>query len=280
MKSEYVDVRRWSNNCSFCKDLVPPSIPSPSPMRLVHFLRDSAVVVALTASLATTASGQVLHDNGPAVIGGLSVLRPGAAIFGVGMQTDVPNAVADDFTVAVAGGWNVTGFSFFGYQTGGVNGAFTFTGLSWSIVAGDVNTGSVVQSGSVVPTNGGLVGYRVSGTDQGSTTRAIFQIDADVPDFVLGMGQYWLQWSMTGTGISGPWQTSTADGVEGNAHQSLDGTDFALRLDDLDGLSMEYPFIIRGTAASTVVPEPSTWSMMIVGGLAMVAFSRRRRRID
>lgn len=126
-------------------------------------------------------------------------------MFGAGMQTNGPNRVADDFTVAVAGGWNVTGFSFFGYQTFS-NSAFTFTGLSWSIVAGDVNTGSIVASGSVVPTNGGLVGYRTTASTLSNQDRAIFQIDADVPDFTLGVGSYWLQWSVAGSLAAGPFQ--------------------------------------------------------------------------
>jgi len=200
-------------------------------------------------------------------------------MFGAGMQTNGPNRVADDFTVAVAGGWNVTGFSFFGYQTFS-NSAFTFTGLSWSIVAGDVNTGSIVASGSVVPTNGGLVGYRTTASTLSNQDRAIFQIDADVPDFTLGVGSYWLQWSVAGSLAAGPFQPPTSDGAVGNAQQKLGSANFGNLLDAGDASGVELPFIIRGTAASTVVPEPSTWSMMVVGGLAMVVLARRRRRID
>lgn len=169
-------------------------------MRLASFLRRSATVMALSASLAGTATGQVLFDNGPATSGGLSEVRTGSTLYGLNANKAFGNTVADDF--AVTGAWKVTGFSFFAYHRTYSNNYFAFTGLSWSIVAGNVNTGPVMASGSLVldanTNNGGLVGYRVTSTTLDNTDRPIYQIDADVPEFVLGSGSYWLRWGLSG----------------------------------------------------------------------------------
>jgi len=233
----------------------------------------------LIASLVVAAFGgaqaQVLFSNGAAAAGTppISVIRTGGTLFGAGQQANLPNLVGDNFSVG-GPGWNVTSLSLFGYQTGAAN-AFTFTGASWSIIAGDVNSGTVVASGTGAPvTNGGLVGYRVTSTTLTDTNRAIFRVNVDIPDFTLAPGNYWLRWGLTGTLASGPWQPPTADGVVGNAVQSLANAPFAALVDAGDGLGVELPFMIMGS----VVPEPGTYALMLAGGLAVVAAARRRRQ--
>lgn len=255
---------RWSETSLF---------PPASVLMRTSRLLSAAIGVALSATLANAASAQVLYNNGPVVDGtGLSIIRSGSTTFGTNVNQGEGYGIAEDFSVTSP--WSVTGFSFFSYQidSGGV---FTFTGASWSIVAGDVNTGSVVASGSGTPTNGGLMGYRVSSSAPNSESRPIFQLDLDFPSFLLGAGSYWLRWDLTGSINSGPWAPPTSDGVVGNGHQLLSGS-YELWLDGQDQQGAEFPFLIRGTRQTTV-PEPTTLSMLAAGVLAMAAFARRRR---
>lgn len=243
------------------------------------FLGVAIAATALTLPLAGTASAQVLYDNGPAAIGGQSVIRPGGSTYGLNSQTGV-YTVADNFTVGSASGWTVSAFSFFAYETGAQN-TFSFSGLSWSVVAGDVNTGTLIASGSEVPTNGGLVGYR---NNQGGNNelRAIFQLDVDVSDFSLNAGSYWLRWDITGSlPNSYAWVPPTADGAVGNAMQKYrSDSGFGPSHDDGDNLGVEFPFIIRGPGNTTPVPEPATLAMLYMGGLMLALSAFRRRRIN
>ena len=230
------------------------------------------ISLGLLAALGS-AQATELYSNGPAVQGTppLSIIRVGGTLLGAGAQSAVPNLVADDFSVT-GPGWSVEGLSFFSYQSFAAS-TFTFTGVTWSVVAGNVDTGAVVASGTTSASNGGLVGYRVSSTTLTNTDRAIFRIDLDVPDFNLAVGDYWMRWGLAGTSASGPWQPPTADGVIGNAAQSLANAAFVQVVDAGDGLGVEFPFLVHGSE----VPEPGTWALMLAGGLAVAGLARRRR---
>jgi len=232
------------------------------------------LTLCLAAAAATGSQAVVLFDNGAAAAGTppLSVIRTGGTLLGAGAQASIPNIVADDFSVT-GPGWNVESLTFYGYQSF-AGSAFTFTGATWSIVSGDVTTGTVVASGTASVTNGGLVGYRVSPTTLTNTDRAIFAVQADVADFTLAPGNYWLRWGLTGSLASGPWQPPTADGAVGNAAQSLANAAFATLVDAGDGLGVELPFTIQGS----VVPEPATYAMLLAGAAAVLTLTRRRQR--
>lgn len=214
-----------------------------------------------------------VFSNGPVVDGsGLSILASGIdSTLGAGSNASA--ALADNFTVG-AGGWNVTGLSFYGYQTGAT--AYTFTNVTWSIRAGaDVNTAASVASGVTASTSGGLVGYRVTTTTLTNTQRPIFQINVDVPDLVLAPGSYFVTWQLAGTSASGPFVPPVLGSLgTGNALQSLLPAPFTPLADGLSLSSFDVPFQIQGS----VVPEPATYALLLAGGAAVVSAARRRRQ--
>lgn len=231
------------------------------------------LLAAVVGGFALSAQAQVIYNNGPVVDGnGLSIIANGGTLFGAGAQTSAGNSVADNFTVAANTSWNVTSLVFYGYQTSAT--AFPFTAATWSIVSGDVNTGTVVASGTTSLTNGGQVGFRVTPTTLTDTARRIFAGNADVTDFSLGAGSYWLRWNLAGNAaLSGPWQPPTSDGAIGDAQQALTAGSFAALVDAGNGLGLELPFTINGS----VVPEAGTLGMMLAGGLVVGGLVRRRR---
>jgi hypothetical protein len=231
-------------------------------------------VAAVSALAVGAAQAQLLYSNGPAVDGaGLSILQnPPNTTLGLGIQIGSGNAAADDFVVG-GPGWNVSSLAFFSYQTGATS--FTFTSANWSVVAGDVNSGTVVASGTAAAvTNGGLMGYRVSTTTLTNTQRPIFRVAVDVPDFTLAPGSYWLRWSLSGSLASGPWQPPRSDDAPGNLHQALTGGAFAPWVDTGSLVSYDAPFEVYGAP----VPEPGTYALMLAGLAAVGAVARRRAR--
>lgn len=235
-----------------------------------------AAALVGSALIAGTAHAAELYSNGPVVNGiNRSILIAPASTYGFGDQSSEGNAVADDFSVA-AGGWTLTDIDFFGYQTGA--GAFSFTDVTWSILSGDVNTGTVVASGTTGVTNGGLEGYRVTATTLGNTDRAIYRINANIADLSLAAGSYWLRWSLTGSSaFSGPWQPPTSDRATGDAQQSIAGGAFATIVEAGSGLTVELPFALNGTpGVVSTVPEPSTWLSLAAGLLLFTGLRRRK----
>lgn len=225
---------------------------------------------------AGAAQADVLFDNGPVVGPYLrSVVSQPDTTYGFGAQSTAGNAVADNFTVT-GNGWTVSDIDFYAYQTGA--GAFSFTDVTWSIVSGDINAGTVLASGTTAVTNGGLVGYRVQGgslLNLLNKDRAIFDVKADIADVALGAGTYWLTWSLTGSdAFSGPWVPPTQDFRAGDAQQAIAGGSFAGLVDDGSGDTVDLPFVLNGTV--TAVPEPAT-VLSLAAGLALLAARRRRR---
>ena len=234
-----------------------------------------AVVLSVAAS---AAHAQVLYNNGPVVDGsGLSILTPPATTLGV--SSTASQTVADNFSIAGAS-WNVTSLGFYAYQTSAVG--FTFTNATWSIISGsNINTGTVVASGSTGVTNGGLVGYRVTDTTLTSTARAIYLINADITDLTLASGNYFLTWALAGTSASGPFVPPVVGSLgTGNAQFSASGAAYAPITDAGSLQTMDLPFQIYGTANAVAgVPEPTTWALMVLGFGAIGGAMRRRAKV-
>lgn len=218
----------------------------------------------------TGGSDALLWDNGPVtdVVGppALSVITAPGSLFGAGAQGGATNnSVADNFTVG-GPGWNVNQLTFFMYQTGAAS-TFTFTGVNYQIVS---NNADPISWTSAVPGNGGLVGYRVTGTTLTNTDRAIFALTVPVA-LSLTPGNYFLRWQATGSLASGPWQPPVVPTVAGgNSTQSLAGGVYNPLLDAGSAVNVELPFRIDGE----IVPAPGTFALLGLGGL----LAARRRR--
>lgn len=237
------------------------------------------ITTLLGLAAAGLAQAAVLHDNGAAVNAqgrSIGTRNTPNTFYGFGMQDRpvLPNAVADDFSVA-AGGWTLQSIDFFAIQN--LATTFTLQSVSWSIVAGDVNNGTLVAQGTTTLSNGGLVGYRVAPNALTSTQRPIYRAGADIADVSLAAGHYWLRWSMSGSLSSGPWQPPVSDAsVIGNAMQSADHGAFSgARLPDGSAAPMELPFVLYGTV--NAVPEPANWALSLAG-LGLLGLAARRRR--
>lgn len=238
------------------------------------------LLVSLIAGGAGTAQAATLFNNGPAIDGGsaLSVVREGGVLFGVPAMSGPGRnfSVADNFTVTGAG-WVVQDLTFFAYQIDG-GGGFGFGDVTWSVVSGDANTGAVLASGITSVRSGGLLGYRVESANLQDTTRPVLQLNADVPDFNLVSGSYWLRWSFSYSGVPlDLYQPPVASGATGNALRRGGTSNFYVwAIDPGDSLGMELPFMINGTLIP--IPEPSTYTMMLAGVLGVVGFIRHRRK--
>ncbi|WP_338846029.1 PEP-CTERM sorting domain-containing protein [Massilia sp. W12] len=227
------------------------------------------VACCIAALLPQVSQAVELYDNGPVVnANGKSAISGARTAYGYAVNSSA--VVADDFKVSDNQVWNIGQFDFFAYQTNATN--FGFQSVTWSLVKDLPDGTEVMASGTTSVSNGGLVGHRVLNDSSTSTARKIYRLQADVQDFNLSAGHYWLRWSITGnSSFSGPWVPQTADGRDGNGQQNT-GNGWA----DIDTLTADLPFAVHGTVA--VVPEAETWAMMLagLGGLGMLA--RRRRQ--
>jgi hypothetical protein len=239
----------------------------------MKILAVALVVSALTpAAFAQWTQNNLINipGGGTGAIAGsdLSSLETGETLFGVGTAETAVVRVADDFTVG-AGGWNVTGFRFYLYQTGAT--VTSITGINWAV---DSAPSLSLAAGSISSVNwwspNGVGVYRVSASTT-DANRRIQEVIVDVPDFFLGAGTYWLSYSTAGSLASGPWAPPIppSQSVNGlNAQQSISNAAYTPLVNGPFGVDL--PFVIEAQP----VPEPASMAALGLGALALI---RRRR---
>ncbi len=214
----------------------------------------------------------LLIDNGPFVTnpgggpGGsdVSLLESPNTSYGSNCNLTLSYYVADDFTATSA--WTVDSLVFYGYQTGSTT-ASTFTGLYVQIWNGDPSlaTSSVVWGDL---TTNILTSTYWSGCyrslDLVNTDRPIMCNVAATPGLVLPAGDYWIEWTCTGSLSSGPWAhpiSILGQIVTGNAKQWT-GAAWADIIDSGSGGAKGLPFLIYGTGGSLPTNDMAMMSIL------------------
>jgi len=244
--------------------------------------------LALLLLVPALAGAATLYINGPYITGiengygsaNTSVLDGAAGMntFGFGAQSSAGNRVADDFVVP-AGGWNITGFTWFNYQTGSTT-TSTFTGATLRIWDGTPGDGGSVIWGDTttnVLTSSTFTGvYRVLDTALTGSTRPIMQNELAAALF-LAPGTYWVDVDFTGSLGSGPWAvpiTILGTPITGNARQYVPSIWNNLVDGGTGAPAQGLPFIVNGSAPE--VPEPSTAALCAIGTALLLLRLRRK----
>ena len=166
----------------------------------------------------STFSSGTLVTNPGAGFGGadVSLLHPTNGTLGYTASAAANIRVADDFTVPCGESWTLATLSGFGYQTGsGTTSTLTAAnyriwsgrpGDAGSVVIHDYSTANQMTATSF--TNIYRVGNGVALT---TNTRPIMRADMNGNAIVLGPGQYWLDYTLTGSTTSGPFVPSVSD---------------------------------------------------------------------
>ncbi len=274
---------------------------------MTHKFTALFLATLLTALNASYCSADVLYNNGSIIthptghVSGLGVsqlqsvtLSDATLGFGTGhLSNNAQNfRLMDDFIIPAGETWRLTGADVFGYQTGsGLIGMNAGTLRIWSgnpasggtLIYGDTST-NVLSSQS-------LIGYRISERVQAGptftdTTRPIWDVLLEM-DVILGEGQYWLDWSLTGgfnpngsvftPPVTIPGQGVTASGGSALQFNGLTNSFSSSLSHAISNNAIDLPFVLRGVA----IPEVSAGAMScIITILFISVMLGRRTRFD
>jgi hypothetical protein len=211
----------------------------------------------------------VLWDNGPIITlpgggcagGDASVLETtvgGHTLYGWNVNKTAYYYMADDFTSTAE--WNIDSIKFFAYQTSATT--LTITGVYVQIWNGAPNAGGTVIWGDTTTNRLSFASlsniYRSIDTDVTNCARRVQEVVAFIGTN-LPPGQYWLQWGITGSAASGPWQppvTIPGQAVTGDALQKTP-TGWQAALNGTTSPNGA-PFIVYGTSGIPCPVEPAT----------------------
>ncbi len=256
----------------------------------------------VSAPAGPTNSLALLYDNGPLQTGtgngaggaNTSAIGEQYGSNSFGLQHNPANAatfrIADNFTVP-AGGWTISDFQFFAYQTGGNATTSSFTNLYVRIYNGRPgDAGSTVVFGDTTTSRlassvfSGI--YRVQAAAPTGATRPVYRNTATINTF-LAAGTYWVEWATTGSLASGPFapqvSTTGATPPPGNARQRAGG----VWQDALDGgvapapgtIPIDFPFVVNGTAGMITGPALSVTPGQVAFGQVAVGTTTTARTV-
>ena len=206
----------------------------------------------------TNATNALVYDNGSSInqpgSPDLSILEDitlGMGTYGAGAQFGSGNSVADDVTLTEE--YDIDSIDVYSYQTGST--PPSITGIYLQVWDGDPSGGaaSVIWGDlttNIIDDNESINGFRVLESDQGGRTREIQRVTANTSGLTLGAGTYWIQYSLEGSGSSGPWMPPVAilgQSTTGNSIQ-LTSTGWQPLVDSGTSTPQGLPFQMYGTA--------------------------------
>jgi hypothetical protein len=129
----------------------------------------------------------------------------GLNVYGFGVQATAGYTGADDFTVPAGETWTLEDIEFYVYQSGSTSPSITQ--VHWAIVnTNPLGTFPATLTSSPVVNTMTNVMKAVDYNLTASTRPIQLAVVTVTPPMTLTAGQYWLEWNVSGTGASGPWQ--------------------------------------------------------------------------
>jgi hypothetical protein len=260
--------------------------------KLLPLVMGASLLAAFSASAQTTLYSRFNTRTGTANgFNGAdtSSIAANSSTFGFGVNgAGATQALADRFILSSAS--FISGISFVAYSTGTYpfppTSPFTAATMNiWNGVPGAAGS-SILFTSSTLSMTAWTGIYRVTSTTLTNAQRPIFSLTMGFNNVQLAAGTYYASWAVTG--VTAPGSTASVfspmvmntDGTMpmGTALQSTNGgTSWANLIDTTAGYQISVPLAVTGT----VVPEPSSVALMLLGGggLAFGAIRARRRRL-